>query len=106
MHVKTSPFFEFGDNFLFHEVFMVFRTSFKSAKLGHVLSTKRTFQICTPQQFFRNNLFLELLEKNHRQKNGLFFMTFAYYFCKINIGRYLVWRATLETNLKIHRNLI
>ena len=29
---------------------------FKSAKLGHVLSTKGTFQICTPQQFLQNIL--------------------------------------------------
>ena len=47
---------------------MVFRTSFKSAKLGHVLSTKGTFQICTPQQFLQKNILLYLIFWNYWKK--------------------------------------
>ena len=60
---------------------------FKSAKLGHVLSTKGTFQICTPQQFLQNiyyfTLFFGIIGKKSLPEKWIIFLTFPHYFCKI-----------------------
>ena len=101
MHEKTCSIFEFKETiFCSRNVSMVFRTSFKSAKLGHVLSTKGTFQICTPQQFLQNillYLFFGIIGKKSLPEKWMIFLTFPHYFCKIYMYiSHIIWKLILK----------
>ena len=82
---------------------MVFRTSFKSAKLGHVLSTKGTFQICTPQQFLQNIYYFTFFFWNYWKKIIARKMDYFFDISTLLLQNIYVYKPyNLETNLKIH----